>query len=144
MTTLLLLVVLAQTPDSPASVARTFVLMNAERARHGLSPYRPSVTLGGAARVHSLDQARRGRMGHHGSDGSWPWNRTERLGYRGSTVGENVAFNYQSPESVVQGWMTSPGHRAAILSRSFTECGVACEMSNRGPMWTATFGRPGP
>ena len=36
------------------------------------------------------------------------------------------------------GWMNSPGHRANILSTSFSEVGLA----RVGNYWTQNFGRP--
>ena len=34
-------------------------------------------------------------------------------------VGENIASGYPSPESVHQGWMDSPGHKANIMSNNY-------------------------
>jgi uncharacterized protein YkwD len=42
-------------------------------------------------------------------------------------IGENVAWGTgetATPESIVQAWMDSPGHRANILSRDWREIGV--------------------
>jgi uncharacterized protein YkwD len=59
-----------------------------------------------------------------------------------SDIGENIAAGYPTPESVVAGWMASPGHRENILSAQFTEIGVG--MANGGGSygmyWTEEFG----
>ena len=38
--------------------------------------------------------------------------------------GENIAAGQDSPESVVDAWMNSPSHRAAILNKDYTYMGV--------------------
>jgi uncharacterized protein YkwD len=53
--------------------------------------------------------------------------RIRKTGYRGTTVGENIAWGsgpYATPRSIVRMWMYSPGHRANILRASFTEIGI--------------------
>lgn len=93
-------------------------------------------TLNTAAQRHSEDMASTGTMSHTGSDGSDPGERITRAGYTWSTYGENVAYGYSTPEQVMQGWMTSPGHKANILNCSFKEIGVGLS----GTYWTQDFG----
>ncbi len=46
-------------------------------------------------------------------------------GYTGYTyAAENIAAGYTTPAAVVQGWMTSPGHRENILALDVWELGV--------------------
>ncbi|MFI8243051.1 CAP domain-containing protein [Streptomyces sp. NPDC085866] len=47
--------------------------------------------------------------------------RLSRVGCEHRSAGENVAYGYNSPESVMDGWMNSSGHRANILSCGFKE-----------------------
>lgn len=130
-----------QSADSPASVSQAFALMNAERSRQGLPPYRPNVALGNAAEMQAATQARRGRMGHDGDGGHGA--RIRRAGYSGRAAAENVAAGQNTPSSVVDSWMSSPHHRAAILSRDYVDCGIACELGRNGsPFWCAVFARP--
>ena len=42
----------------------------------------------------------------------------------GNSCGENIASGYSTPESVVQGWMNSLGHRATLLYRDCLYLGV--------------------
>ena len=51
------------------------------------------------------------------------------------TLGENIAWGYRSPSSVMQGWMESAGHRSNILG-DYTEIGVG--YYNR--VWAQDFG----
>ncbi|MCW2118464.1 CAP domain-containing protein [Flavobacterium sp. 7A] len=39
-------------------------------------------------------------------------------------VGENVAYNFNTPESVVAAWLDSPGHKANIVG-NYTHFGIA-------------------
>ncbi|MCW2118465.1 CAP domain-containing protein [Flavobacterium sp. 7A] len=39
-------------------------------------------------------------------------------------VGENVAYNFNTPESVVAAWLHSPGHKANIVG-NYTHFGIA-------------------
>jgi uncharacterized protein YkwD len=69
--------------------------------------------------------------------------RARRVGYRGSYVGENIAFGFLSAASLMQGWMDSPGHRANILQTNYTEIGVAAVYNATGrPYYVQVFGRP--
>ncbi|MFJ8185007.1 CAP domain-containing protein [Streptomyces sp. NPDC096105] len=128
----------APKPAATASgaVARVVELVNAERAEAGCSPVTADAALNTAAQRHSEDMASTGAMSHTGSDGSDPGERITRAGYAWSTYGENVAHGYSTPEQVMQGWMTSPGHKANILNCSFEEIGVGLS----GTYWTQDFG----
>lgn len=54
--------------------------------------------------------------------------------------GENIAYGYSSPESVMAGWMNSPGHRANILYEDFTDVGIGCFRMNGVTYWVQLFG----
>jgi uncharacterized protein YkwD len=92
-----------------------------------------------AARAHSLDMSERGYFDHTDPDGLDPADRAAAAGYVGSTWGENIAAGYPSPESVMEGWMNSPGHCANIMRASFTEIGIGYADGN---YWTESFGAP--
>src|SRR5262249_50716989 len=69
--------------------------------------------------------------------------RDGQAGYTGwIAIGENIAAGYQTPDAVVAGWMSSPGHRANILSTQFTEIGigVASGSGSYSTYWTQEFG----
>lgn len=129
-------------PDLSAGVLG---LVNAHRAGVGQPPLSNSPTLQRAAEWKSLHMGHYGYMQH--SDPAPPVERSvgERLaacGYRGSGYGENIAYGYQTAEAVVQGWLSSPGHRANIESPSFTSIGIGAARGSRGVMtWTQNFGR---
>ncbi|WP_093850591.1 CAP domain-containing protein [Streptomyces pini] len=130
------------TPSTPApaddAAARVVELVNSERAKAGCAPLKANEKLTAAARAHSQDMADHRNMSHTGSDGSGPGDRIERAGYEWRTYGENVAYGYRTPESVMDGWMSSPGHKRNILNCSFQEIGVG--LAQPGDYWTQTFG----
>ena len=43
-------------------------------------------------------------------------------------VGENIAYNYVTPESAMQAWLNSPGHKANILG-DYTHFGISVTVS---------------
>ncbi|UYQ60145.1 CAP domain-containing protein [Streptomyces peucetius] len=130
----------APKPASPVSgdVARVVALVNSERSKAGCSPVTLNAKLTKAAQDHSKDMAAHRNMSHTGSDGSDAGERITRAGYAWSTYGENVAYGYATPESVMAGWMASPGHKRNILNCAFNEIGVG--LAQPGNYWTQDFG----
>jgi uncharacterized protein YkwD len=120
--------------------ARLLKLVNSARFAAGCSPLRMNAKLTKAARKHSADMASHRNMSHTGSDGSAPGDRITHAGYDRSAYGENVAHGYTTPESVMAGWMSSPGHKRNILDCSFKEIGVG--LAQPGNYWTQDFGQP--
>ena len=133
--------------DDGGYVARVLDLTNAERQKAGLPPLSLNPQLGTAAQNYSQVLASTGCFEH--TCGPVPdfAERDAQAGYSGWTaVGENIAAGYQTPESVVSGWMDSPGHRANILSPKYTEIGIGLVSGGGkfGTYWTQEFGaRPG-
>ncbi len=71
----------------------------------------------------------------------------ESVSYAYIAIGENIALgNFESDEDLVLAWMNSPGHRANILNRRFTELGIAVEkgMYEGRETWIGVqiFGKP--
>ncbi|GHB17111.1 hypothetical protein GCM10010377_03670 [Streptomyces viridiviolaceus] len=128
------------TAAAPASgaVAKVVELVNAERSKAGCSPVTVNATLTKAAQAHSEDMAAHRNMSHSGSDGSSPADRITSAGYNWRTYGENVAYGYETPEKVMAGWMSSPGHRENILNCEFKEIGVG--LAQPDSYWTQDFG----
>jgi len=109
-------------------------------------PVGPVVTdsaLREASRCHSLDMAVQGYFSHTGKDGSSPWDRIAAAGYTASPTGENIAAGYQTPQAVVEGWMTSTGHCNNMMNGNSNETGVGYAFQSGSPYgryWTQTFG----
>lgn len=117
-------------------------LTNAARAKADLPPLRPNPGLFAAARGHAANMAKQAKLAHE-LDGKGPADRVTAAGYKYSRTGENVGWNYPTPKDAVAGWLDSPGHRANILAKGFTELGVAVSRSGKGePYWVQVFGAP--
>lgn len=123
--------------------AQVVALTNAERANVGLPPLALAAELAQSAQGYA-DVLASGECFDH-TCGPIPdlRDRAGSVGYQDWTaIGENIAGGQPTAEDVVAGWMSSPGHRANILSENYTEIGVGVS-SGPGPYgiyWTQTFG----
>lgn len=107
-------------------------LINRERTRRGL----PAVRQNNCAKSYAQDWSKvmdRRDLFEHSNLRSF-FKRCPGFGY----VGENIALGYLSPESVVDAWMRSPGHRRNILNRKFNvhSTGVVYDRSRQSLVWT--------
>ena len=64
------------------------------------------------------------------------------MGLGFSSVAENIAWGQSTPESVMNSWLWSPGHRANIMSFSYNSigCGVSFDKDNK-PYWCVVFAK---
>ncbi|MEC4813855.1 MAG: CAP domain-containing protein [Scytonema sp. PMC 1069.18] len=149
---------LSPTPSStlpqPASVVpdnsfiqRVVDLTNYQRQQAGLQPLRLNLKLINSAQIHSEDMALRDFFNHTNPNGSSVRDRTLQQGYVSSSVGENIAAGYTTPEQVVQAWMTSETHRANMLNPQYQEIGIGYYYLandtgnvNYNHYWTQDFG----
>jgi uncharacterized protein YkwD len=118
-------------------------LVNAERISRGLNPLTVNSELVGAAHHHAANMAYFDEMEHELPQADLPTlvNRLNYYKYAYRLAGENIAWNYRSAEDVMEGWMTSAGHRANILNAGFREIGVGVRYNNRGePYYCQVFG----
>lgn len=106
------------------------------------TPLTLSATLNKAALRHAQDMARHSHFEHQGTDGSSPADRATRAGYRWKNVAENIAAGAPSAQSVVEGWLKSPGHCVNIMGSQYREMGIAYALnpkSEAGIYWAQTF-----
>ncbi|WP_121970436.1 CAP domain-containing protein [Leptolyngbya sp. BC1307] len=122
-------------------------LTNEFRAENGLAPLKANAELAQAAQDYSETMAIGDFFSHTGKDGSNLGDRAERAGYEALRLGENIAAGQRSPESVVNGWINSPGHRANLLNPNYTELGAGyfkldndTGSVNYNTYWTQLFG----
>jgi len=76
---------------------------------------RPNLQLATAARKHAADMAAKQYFDHKSKDGRSFADRIRNEGYRGSTIGENLAKGYTSAMNAVSAWMCSDAHRRNLL-----------------------------
>jgi uncharacterized protein YkwD len=121
-------------------------LTNAERSRAGLSPLTSDAQLQQAAQSYSEALTSGVCFAHTCGPVPDLADRDQQAGYSGWTsLAENIASGYPTPEAVVAGWMASPEHRANILSPDYTELGVgvALKEGQFGVCWTQFGSRNG-
>lgn len=96
---------------------------NAERKRYGLPALEVDATLVKSARKHC----------------AW-MTRNRNLQHTRQPVGENIAMGQRSSKEAVADWMSSSGHRANILNRSYRRIGVAAYRTANGTIyWCQQF-----
>ena len=99
-----------------------------------------------AATGHSQDMQVHNYFSHTSLDGRTLGQRVDATGYTWSLLGENIAAGYTTVDSVVAGWVASPGHCANIMRPDLSEMGVACVPGNSGntyaTYWTMDLGHP--
>lgn len=120
---------------------RLLAEVNRLRASAGVAPVEVDLRLVQAAAAHSADMARRGVLGHRGSDGREVHQRAEGQGYDWLRITENVASGQPGVPEVMGSWMNSPGHRRNILDPDVRHFGGALARASDGrTYWTQVFG----
>jgi uncharacterized protein YkwD len=98
-----------------------------------------------AATGHSRDMAENNYFSHADRRGGQAEHRADAVGYKWSTVGENIAAGEQyKADTVVAGWLGSTAHCRNIMDPEYNEIGVACVArpgTTYGSYWTMVLGR---
>ncbi len=120
---------------------------NKQRATQGLDPLQENALLRKAAENKLEDMFKQQYFEHESPDGKMPSDLAKDVGYEYVQVGENLALgNFKDDEVLVQAWMDSPGHRANILNKKYSEIGTAARkgMFEGKEVWLAVqeFGTP--
>ena len=120
--------------------AEVFRLVNVERANAGLTPYIYNDTLESSAQEYALHMEETTCFSHT-ECGSTLKERMHASGYykkngRSYSYGENIARGQKTAAQVMEDWLDSPPHKAAILSTTFKEMGVG----KSGTYWVQHFG----
>jgi len=95
----------------------------------GLAPLRRSEVLEKSACMKVSDMIEKDYWGHDSPDGISPWFFFDSAGYVYHRAGENLAYGYSNGQSVIQGWMASPTHRANVLG-DYEEVGFCAKIAN--------------
>jgi uncharacterized protein YkwD len=103
--------------------AQVISLINQKRAQAGLGQLASNSDLSDKSQTWSASMASRGVLVHSTPPPNTLW-------------GEIIASGYTTAESVVEGWMNSPGHRARILDGQYTIVGSGYVNG----YWTVQFG----
>ena len=120
-----------------AYVTEVVRLVNAERAKAGLS----ALTMDSAANAAAQVRAREivSNFSHTRPSGASCFTALQEAGVNYRGAGENIAYGQSSAQAVVDAWMNSEGHRANILNAQFTAIGVGHHVRNGVHYWTQFF-----
>ncbi len=139
-------------PDIAKTEIAIIEMTNAFRAENKLQNVRSNRQLTAAAKAYAEYLARTGKFAHE-ADGRQPAERAKSAGYSYCIVAENLAMNLDSRGfetralalGAVDGWKSSPPHRAAMLEPHVTEIGVGiARAADKDPKFISVqlFGRP--
>ncbi len=112
-------------------------LVNEIRAENGLKPLSANWELSRVARFKSQDMADNRYFSHTSPTYGSPFQMIRAFGLSFRTAGENIAYGQRTPQTVVNAWMNSSGHRANILNATYTKIGVGYVVN--GHYWTQMF-----
>jgi hypothetical protein len=98
---------------------------NNERAKSGLAPLTANSALNEAALAKAQHMFDNQYWAHVAPDGTDPWKFFQKVGYRYSVAGENLARDFSNTDDMVSAWMASPTHKANIMNARYQEIGIA-------------------
>ena len=112
---------------------QTFDLINAERAKVGARPFVWN------QKIADVSQDWANHLGVATMDPNWDFATIHRTDAGGNEIPagatwyrENIGFNF-SPAQLVDWWMNSPGHKAAMLDPRGTDAGIGYVVPSTGP-----------
>lgn len=126
------------TTDEHAFLKEVVSLVNAERAKEGLSSLTIDIKVQAAAQVRAKECEQ--LFSHTRPNGSSFATalKEQNVSYR--RAGENIAWGQRTPEAVMKAWMNSSGHRANIMNPEFTTIGIGYYVNENGtPYWCQLF-----
>lgn len=115
-------------------------LVNLDRTRYGLSSLTLNPTLNLAALAKAEDMLSNKYFAHTSPSGATPWYWFKTMGYQYTYAGENLAEGYTDAGDLEKSWMSSPTHRANILSPYYSEVGLAIVSYNNKNLVVQMFG----
>ena len=126
---------------TPATQLQAALLnqINSFRASRGLTRLRVSPALTTAANVHSTQMARLGYFSHNSAGGASFSRRVAQFyparGFRSWSVGENLVWGGPDIGAVraFRLWLSSPPHRANLLTPRWREIGLGAVHSTSAP-----------
>ncbi len=128
-------------PKTDASVtnyeSEVIRLVNEIRVKNGLNTLTADWELSRVARIKSQDMKDNKYFSHTSPVYGSPFNMIKNFGISYKSAAENIAKGQSTPQAVVNAWMNSSGHRANILSSSYTKIGVG--YVSGGHYWTQMF-----
>lgn len=113
------------------------VLVNKERITYGLQPVKVSPLLSEAANIRAGEIKE--NFSHTRPNGTSCFTAMSELEIQYRSAAENIAYGQKNPESVMNAWMNSSGHRANILNEKMEYIGVGVFYQNGVYYWSQFF-----
>ncbi len=107
-------------------------IVNQERAAQGLSALTMDKDLLDAAMLRAAETTI--LFDHTRPNGTSCFTACDKM------YAENIAMGYGTPESVMNGWMNSAGHKGNILGSRYVSIGIGCFVKNGTRYWVQCFG----
>jgi len=118
-------------------------LVNQQRSYNGLQPLTYNWQAARVARYKSNDMISNNYFGHISPVYGSPFKMMESFGLKFSAGAENIAYGQRTAQEVMNSWMNSAGHKANILSKSYTQIGVGVAKKSNGTLYfTQLFLKP--
>ncbi|MBW7458432.1 hypothetical protein K0U00_30770 [Paenibacillus sepulcri] len=111
--------------DSSQFAQQVLELVNQERSKAGLGSLSMSSELSNMAMVKAQDMYNNHYFDHNSPTHGSPFDMMKEFGITYNSAGENIANGQTTPTQVMKDWMNSPGHKANILNKSYTQIGIA-------------------
>jgi uncharacterized protein YkwD len=109
-------------------------LLNADRAKNGLSPLKTNSQLTSLAGNYAQDMINRNFFAHSNPEGQTPFDRMKAAGISYTSAGENIAIN-NNVTAAETAFMNSSGHKANILNKDYTDVGVGVRYKSDGSVY---------
>jgi uncharacterized protein YkwD len=110
-------------------------LVNQAREKEKLPPLKPHALLFQAARGHSENMAKQGKLSHN-LDDKKASDRVAATGYKAVSAGEAIGGgNKLTPQGTIAGWMNSPSHKAIILDKQYEDIGIGIAKDAKGAVY---------
>lgn len=120
--------------------AEVISIVNQQRSANGLSALSYSEEAAKVAQAKAEDMAANNYFSHTSPTYGSAFDMLASNGVTYRSAGENIAKGQKTPSSVMDSWMNSSGHRANILSSSYTSIGVGYATDASGtPYWVQVF-----
>jgi len=122
---------------------KILIAVNAERSKKEIPNLLPDSRLMLAAKARLFDMVDREYFEHVSPLGKQASDFVAEQGYNYFFIAENLAKGrYQTAEEIVADWLKSESHRKPILSKAYSQTGLAVEENNSNIIAVEIFGVP--
>jgi len=110
---------------SEVVITKVLELINSDRLKDNLGQLTLNPILSASALKKAEDMIAKDYFAHHTPEGLKPWDFINRDLYPYTLVGENLAINFTTADSVHNALMNSESHKKNILNSNYNEIGIA-------------------